>query len=312
MPNVFNISADLPFLDELAKGVIERFDKGALSLSDVLILLPNRRSCQYLKEAFQNVPDKKTVIMPKIRPLSDVDEEELTILADEFEIPEAIKKTKRNILLASLAKEYFKKKGEDYSFAKALNLAGELINFIDEMERERIPFSELSRVVPHELAEHWQVTLDFLSLFEKEWPELLEKRSLMNPIERRNQLIETQASFWLKNPPQHPVIIAGSTASTKATLKLIKAVHALEEGYIILPGLDAECDDEYYAAISEGHAQAGLKNILEELNVKRSQVENWGAGDGKEKSHFASEVMRPAETTAKWNKVKKAMEAIPG
>ena len=133
MANIYNISADQNFLENLAKGILERFGDGAFGLADSLVLLPNRRSCLYLKEEFRKINSGKAVILPKIKAISDVDEEEITILSDDFDLQEGISKTERTILLSNLIKKHF---GKDFSIAKAVNLSSELISFVDEMERE--------------------------------------------------------------------------------------------------------------------------------------------------------------------------------
>ena len=47
-PAVFNISAELPFVDTLAAGVINLTEHDPARLSTVHILLPTRRACRAL------------------------------------------------------------------------------------------------------------------------------------------------------------------------------------------------------------------------------------------------------------------------
>ncbi len=43
---------------------------------------------------------------------------------------------------------------------------------------------------------------------------------------------------WEETPPQHPIILAGSTGSRGTTLLLMQAIAKLPQGAVILPGFD--------------------------------------------------------------------------
>ena len=65
------------------------------------------------------------------------------------------------------------------------------------------------------------------------------------------------------------MIVAGSTATAPATLDLMHAVAHLENGALVLPGLDRHIGAEGFATIDRelaiaapGHPQYGLKRIL--------------------------------------------------
>ena len=51
-PAIFNISAELPFVDTLAQGVMNLTKHDPGRLSAVHILLPTRRACRALREVF--------------------------------------------------------------------------------------------------------------------------------------------------------------------------------------------------------------------------------------------------------------------
>ena len=58
MVNVFNISPRYPFLDVLARYVIETAKEQNLNIANDLILLPTRRACRHLKEIFLLLSEK--------------------------------------------------------------------------------------------------------------------------------------------------------------------------------------------------------------------------------------------------------------
>ena len=50
--HVFNISAEIPFIEALAKGILLRADDSPFGLADFMILLPTRRAIRSLRDAF--------------------------------------------------------------------------------------------------------------------------------------------------------------------------------------------------------------------------------------------------------------------
>ncbi|HBM89365.1 MAG TPA: hypothetical protein DD437_12530, partial [Rhodobiaceae bacterium] len=87
LPTLFTIPPGVPFLDALARALVaDPGLQGTLSdkpeaLADLTILLPTRRAVRSLTEAFLRAGDGKAILLPHIRPLGDVDEEELLLTA---------------------------------------------------------------------------------------------------------------------------------------------------------------------------------------------------------------------------------------
>ena len=52
MASVYAIPAGFSFVDELATGILDRFGTDPISLAGVTVLLPTRRACRSLREAF--------------------------------------------------------------------------------------------------------------------------------------------------------------------------------------------------------------------------------------------------------------------
>ena len=77
-PRVLTIAANRPFLDTLAAGLLAEAGDDPQKLGDYLILLPTRRACRALGEAFLRAGEGRALILPSVRPLGDVDEEGLS------------------------------------------------------------------------------------------------------------------------------------------------------------------------------------------------------------------------------------------
>ena len=90
-----------------ARGILEQTSGDPLKLSEMLILLPSRRACRTLREAFLRLSEGKPLLLPRMQPVGDVDADEVALLlaaeedaADVLDIPPAISKLERQLLLA--------------------------------------------------------------------------------------------------------------------------------------------------------------------------------------------------------------------
>ena len=318
-PTLYTVPPRVSFVDALASGLLsgrvvplDRDDP--LALSRLTILLPTRRACRALGLAFLRSSPGRALLLPRIRPLGDIDEDEASI-GDEADaaLPDAVAPLERRLLLARLIQRL----GETAGGAaltgagrvdQASRLARALADLLDEIQIARLDPQGLAALAPEEYATHWQQVLRFLSLITDNWPAILEERGLIDPAARRNAMLARLAERWTEAPPAHPVIAAGSTGSMPATRDLLAAIARLPQGGVVLPGLDVAADDETWEALGPTHPQYALKGLLAHMGVSRSAVLPWpgsegedeSAGAGRARSRLIAEAMRPAETITAW------------
>ena len=296
-PRLFAIPAGVPFLDALARGLLE---EGASRESAATVLLPNRRACRGLGEAMLRASPDRALLLPAILPIGDIgleeefDPDELTAAAP-LDLPPAIPPLRRQLLLAELIRARERGTGGDDS-ARIAGLASELARLLDQVETEGIGFDRLDELVPETLAAHWQMTLDFLRIVTDVWPAVLAEEGAIGPAERRNRLIEARIESWRRQPPERRVILAGSTGSVPATRALMATVAGLPGGAVVLPGLDLAQGSAIWDALDAGHPQYGLKLVLQDLGAKLSDVALWpGSGPVPEaRNRLLAAAMRPA------------------
>src|SRR5690606_10317648 len=110
---VFNIPPEYSFVDVLAREILRRHDAAGPDLSAVTILTTTRRAARALQEAFLRETDGKPLILPRMRPIGDVEEDELLLESDIgagdlgealMSLPPAIDPLRRQLLLSSLIK----------------------------------------------------------------------------------------------------------------------------------------------------------------------------------------------------------------
>ncbi|MBO6891730.1 MAG: double-strand break repair protein AddB [Roseibium sp.] len=342
---LFSVAPSTPFLETLVETLVDGSlvpgfcpaDDPAL-LPGATLYLPTRRAARLLPELFLKKFGGKPVLLPTVRPVGDTDED-LQGLTGDFDLeplPPAMPLLERHLAMTRLVmawKGLLRREalslrsdeplGVPASTADAAWLAGNLLSLMDEVETEEADWTELSDLVPEDHARYWQITLDFLKIVQEAWPAHLAERDQMDPKARRSALIRREAERLRAEKPRGPVIVAGVTGSVPATAELLKVVAGLDQGVIVLPGLDPYLDDRSWQALGArapqpksthrpgfrksaalpSHPQYSLKQLLDRLGVQRSDVALLGGKPGTElalREELVSEALRPADTSDNW------------
>ncbi len=310
--NVLNIPPQLSFVDCLAKDLLLRHGDNLEDLGRITILTTTRRAARALQNAFLRETKGRPLLLPRMRPLGDVDEDEMALegetglaadIGSALNLPPAIESLRRQLLLSRLIQRC---NPDEMDFAQAAGLAKELARLLDQVQTEGLDFKDLKDLVPDEYAEHWQITLEFLTLISDVWPTILEAEGSIDPALRRDLLLRTQTAEWRKKTPQEYIYAVGSTGSIPATADLLHLVATLPKGCVILPGLDRHLDDASWELVKSepAHPQYGLARLLDKMQVARGDVVDIQMEEARScpasRAFFLSEAMRPAETTDQW------------
>jgi ATP-dependent helicase/nuclease subunit B len=309
-PRCHTISAVAPFAATLADWVTTHYGSDGVEFSRAVILLPNRRACQTLQAAFLERAGGKPMLLPRIQPIGDLNEEDAGFFAfadTGTELPNAVSPVKRHLLLTQLVMEYEKvRRGHMYHAEQAAELAARLATFLDEVDRERLTLDRLENLVPEELAAHWQQTLHFLKIISVHWPAILQSGNSMDAAKRRERLLSSIASYWRASPPDFPVIAAGSTGSQPATAELLATIAHLPQGSVILSGLDLHMPDEEWKQLQETHPQYGMKQLLAHLKVARNSVTHLENSTKINADTGLQLIFQPPQATTQWINLKLA------
>ncbi|MDD9914433.1 MAG: double-strand break repair protein AddB, partial [Rhodospirillaceae bacterium] len=304
MAGVFTISPDRSFVDSLATGILAEVGDTPQALLDYTILLPTRRACRALRDAFLRASDGTALLLPAMRPLGDVDEDELLLqdlpVGADLDIPPVIPGLRRRLMLARLILSWESPAGP-VTVDQAARLSAELERLLDQVQTERLSFDGLQGLVPESYAAHWQKVLDFLKILTEHWPAILTDEGGIDAADRRNRLLETLAESWAASPPPGHIIAAGSTGTIPATADLLAAVAALPNGRVVLPGLLYDPTSWEAVHRDQSHPQHNLARLLDRLKQPPETVQTWmDTPPPAPRTALIAEVMRPAETTQAW------------
>jgi ATP-dependent helicase/nuclease subunit B len=285
-PKVYTIAAHRPFLSTLAAGLLGMAGADPLQLPRITVLLPTRRAVRSLRDAFLRVtPDGKAVgtplLLPRMRAIGDLDSDERSLSdggAEDLAVPPRIPELRRRLLLTRLVMHWGDRRGEEALLpGQAAALAASLARLLDRVVTEGASFANIGDLVPQGLAEHWRVVQQFLDILPQHWPPILDEEGALDAASRRNRLLEQQTAAWRRSPPRHPVIAAGLIGGIPAMTDLLSLVASLDQGAVILPGLDRQRDAAEWSAIEEdeAHPQHLMAGLLRALDLTAAEVRDW-------------------------------------
>lgn len=314
--SVFTIAPGLAFVDVLAGHLARQAGDDPLRLAETLVLLPNRRACRALKDAFLRRSQGRPLLLPRLKPLEpDADDlGELDLLTpDGLDLPPPVSPVERQLILTRLVLDMgARRDGVAPTPDQAARLARELAALLDSVLIEEVSFDRLADLVPDDYASHWQTTIEFLKIVTTHWPALLGGR--IDHQDWVNRMLDAQAAAWRRAAPDHPVVAAGSTGSRPATARLLATIAALPHGQVVLPGLDLHLDAESWDAVEETHPQFALKQLLTRLAVPRRAVRALTPDPDPRaaRSALLAEALRPAATCEAWRHARDFPAALDG
>ena len=337
---IFTIPPGTPFLKTVAAALCDgrlndgfRHDPGdPLSLANVTIYVPTRRSARVLRSEFVDLLGGQSAILPVIRPLGEADDDmgyfDLAT-PEEMDLSMPIGGVARLLELGQLILAWRNRLPQvvvdihsdspliaPASPADAIWLARSLAELIDSVETEERDWADLKKLQTAEHALWWQLTAEFLSIASAFWPARLEELRRSSPARHQAALLRGEARRILERPHKGPVIVAGSTGSVPAAADLIAAISDLPEGAVVLPGLDRDMPDDQWAMIgneapdgridpsSRSHPQFGLSRLLRKLGVARDEVEvlDPPTADLLLRNRTLSQALAPSAATDQWSK----------
>jgi len=317
---IHNIPAGIPFARALVTGIMALADDPA-DLASALVLVPSRRAARALRLAFLEVKADTAMLLPRLVPIGDVDDDDPALFSHDFHqplgsgqsdaiadvvaLPPAINPSRRQILLARLLSG-FSLGGQRPTFSQAMMLARALADLLDQVASTGADLAQLRGMLPDRFSQHWQDILALLNILIDRWPDILAAEGVMDGAVRREVLAQARIASWRSCPPEGLVVVAGSTGTFASTRDLIACVADLPRGYVVLPGLDDEAIAQWPEISRDaGHPQHQLAQLLAHLEVGPEAVTQWpelpvGRPICARRRDLMRAVFAPASLTAQW------------
>jgi ATP-dependent helicase/nuclease subunit B len=279
--NLFTIPASRPFLKTLALTLLNETRHDPLRLSKYLILLPTRRACRALQDIFLDLTPK-ALFLPRLWPLGEVDAEEVALSSLPgndliTSLPPVMNNSRRQMLLTSLilkfTHEWRHAEATPLESSQAAELALKLMRLLDQVETEGISLDKIQTIVPHDYANHWQITIDFLKIISAYWPEILKEEGTLSSATYRRLLMEAQAIEWERTPPNFPIIAAGSLGTIAPTFNLLQVIAHLPQGRVIIPAFDPHIQNP--DGLLQTHPQYAAYQLLHKFKGTVQDVRPW-------------------------------------
>ena len=299
-PRVFATPLGVDFTSALIEGVEARLDgQPPEALARVEIYVNTARMQRRLTAQFA---ERQASFLPRIRPVTD-----LAARPDMAGLPPAMSPLRLRLQLSQLIAKLLDQRPDLAPRAALYPLADSLADLMGEMQEERVTPEAVQRLDVAEHAQHWQRSQAFLSIVA---PFFAGEDSLTVEA-RHSAVVDRLTKAWQSVPPTHPIIIAGSTGSRGATARFMRAVAALPQGAVVLPGLDGDMPEEVWAGLLHGravglggedHPQFRLGKFAESLGLAPKAVPEWSGTPPAHprRNRLISLALRPAPVTDQW------------
>ncbi len=299
-PRIFATPLGVDFCAALIDGVEARLaGQGPEALARVEIFVANARMQRRLQALYMQ---RGPGLLPRIRPILSLSE-----TADLDGLPPVKSPLEVRLELAQLIAQLIDANPDLAPRAALYDLADSLADFMGEMVEEGVGPADLMALDMGKHSEHWDRAREFLGIASA----LLAQDDRLIPEARQAMVVDRLVAQWRQNPPDHPMIVAGSTGSRRATFRLMQAVATLPQGAVILPGLDTDLpravwrrllEDRKRELAGEDHPQYRLARVLDEAGIDPADIALWGKHTQVRPARNAlvSLALRPAPVTNQW------------
>ncbi|CUH86571.1 double-strand break repair protein AddB [Phaeobacter sp. CECT 5382] len=296
-PRIFAVPNGVDFPRALAQGLITRSEPlPPEALARVELILNPTRMARRTRLLFEEGPAR---LLPRMRLLTDLARE-----ASLQGLPPALPPLRRRLELSQLIAKLLDAQPDLAARSSLYDLSDSLAGLIDEMQGEGVTTDVIRNLDVADLSGHWSRAQAFIGIADDF---IASHDGAMDAEARQRQVVLNLIEAWQDNPPQHPIILAGSTGSRGTTLLLMQAIARLPQGAVVLPGYDFEQPPEVWthlhdALTAEDHPQYRFAKLINDLDLTPSDVKRWtpDAPSCIARNRLVSLALRPAPVTHAW------------
>ncbi|GGX39716.1 double-strand break repair protein AddB [Tateyamaria omphalii] len=294
---LFGCAPGVDFPRAVMRGLEERLnDAPPEAWARVTLLVNTTRMARRLRTLFDEGPAR---LLPRIRMITQLDE-----LLPDTPLPAAAPPLRRRLELATLIQNLIEHQPDLAPDAGPFDLADSLATLMDEMQGEGVSAADIARLDVSDQSGHWARAQQFIAIAQDY---IDASSSAPDPEARQRKTVLRLADHWRNAPHADPMIVVGSTGSRGTTLLLMKAVAALPQGAVLLPGFDDQMPDDVWKALdqdqtAEDHPQFRFLKLCRALDLHPSDVKPWTLlpPPSASRNALVSLALRPAPVTDAW------------
>lgn len=294
-PRLFGLPPGVDFAKELIFGLEQRLNgQPPEALARVEVFVNTARMRRRLVTLFNRGPAR---LLPRIRLVTE--------LGDIAGLPAAVSPLRRRLELSQLVAKLLDQQPDLGARASLFDLSDSLADLMDEMHSEGVAPDALRDLDLAHLSAHWARTQSFLEIVTRFFDS--DSDGGLDAGARTRLAAEALARRWEAAPPEHPIIVAGSTGSRGATALFMEAVAKLPQGAVVLPGFDTQPASVWSALdgaiAAEDHPQYRFRALTDALNITPADVRPWhdaARSPNPSRNRLISLALRPAPVTDQW------------
>ncbi|RWR33337.1 double-strand break repair protein AddB [Sinirhodobacter populi] len=305
---VFALPIGVDFPRELVAGLIARMGhEPPEAMARLRLYLNSGRMQRRVREEFDRHGAR---FLPRLGLISDL------ARLPRPGVPSAVPALRRRLELARLVAGLVAKLPQFEPGAGVFRLADSLADLLAEMQDEGVPPAALESLdIQDSHAVHWQASLNFIRIVAGYFTDEAEP----DAVGRLRRIVEGLAEDWAIAPTNDRIVIAGSTGSRGTTAAFMRAVAALPNGMIVLPGFDFDMPDFAWEALDAGrmpiedHPQYRYRTLLRKLGTAPDRVGCWTdtAPPAPARNGLMSLALRPAPVTDQWMTEGRVLRGLP-
>ena len=301
LPRVFGCPPGADFAKSLVAGLLERCSCDApAALAQVEIYVNSARMQREIRKVFDAGPPR---LLPRIRLVTD-----LANAPVGLSLPPAVPPLRRRLEIARFVAALLDQEPDLAPRAALFDLSDSLARLIEEMHGEGVSPQTICALDVTDASGHWERAQRFLQIV---MPFFDAATAAPDKEARQRQVVAALTAAWAAEPPQHPIIVAGSTGSRGATAAFMQAVASLPQGALVLPGYDFCMTADAWAALdapdsrsvgAEDHPQFRYRRLCDNLGLAPDAVKPWGIKTPPHpaRNNLVSLALRPAPVTSQW------------
>lgn len=295
-PRIFALPPGADFPRYLVEGIRARFaDQCPDAIAKATVIVNTSRMARRVHALFDDGP---ATLLPRIQLLGEFAN------AATAHLPAATPAIRQRFELIQLVTRLLEQQPDLAARASIYDLADSLAGLFDEMAGEGVPVDAIEALDVSDQSGHWARAQSFFGIA-RHFLENLD--SAPGQEARQRRAIEAIVQSWDETPPQHPIILAGSTGSRGTMQLLMQAVATLPQGAVVLPGYDFDMPPETWDHLSDGlqsedHPQYRFRSLVSDLGMAPQDVHLWHTctAPSPARNRLVSLALRPAPVTDQW------------